>query len=249
MFDLTGEGALVTGAGSGIGAAIAALFARQGALRVPAPGPNGRPEEVAELALYLCSDEASFITDQAYPIGGGVLGTEADPLPATRARNSRRLPGTPGPVGLRQGEPNEHLLLRPDFGRGITLLEGFGLAYDILIYRRNLPVAIELVERFPRQRFRAPRPREASWPRRRRRVIGSLPPLRDSPPGAGLGRNRVPLTLSHPPPPGPDGLASAVLIRYPRTSEFSLWRLRSRARSRPTREGADGRLAAPAVPE
>ena len=34
-----------------------------------------RHEEVAALALYLCSDEASFITGQAYPIDGGVLVT------------------------------------------------------------------------------------------------------------------------------------------------------------------------------
>jgi NAD(P)-dependent dehydrogenase (short-subunit alcohol dehydrogenase family) len=38
-------------------------------------GRMGRPEEVAVLALYLCSDEASFITGQAYPIDGGVLAT------------------------------------------------------------------------------------------------------------------------------------------------------------------------------
>ncbi len=36
-------------------------------------GRMGRPDEVASLALYLCSDEASFITGQAYPIDGGVL--------------------------------------------------------------------------------------------------------------------------------------------------------------------------------
>jgi 2-keto-3-deoxy-L-fuconate dehydrogenase len=36
-------------------------------------GRMGNPEEVAALALYLCSDEASFITGQAYPIDGGVL--------------------------------------------------------------------------------------------------------------------------------------------------------------------------------
>ena len=35
-------------------------------------GRMGRPEEVAQLALYLCSDEASFVTGQAYPIDGGV---------------------------------------------------------------------------------------------------------------------------------------------------------------------------------
>ena len=35
----------------------------------------GKAEEVANLALYLCSEEASFITGQAYPIDGGVLVT------------------------------------------------------------------------------------------------------------------------------------------------------------------------------
>ncbi|HXB56854.1 MAG TPA: SDR family oxidoreductase [Vicinamibacteria bacterium] len=38
-------------------------------------GRMGTPEEVALLALYLCSDEAAFVTGQAYPIDGGVLGT------------------------------------------------------------------------------------------------------------------------------------------------------------------------------
>lgn len=38
-------------------------------------GRMGKPEEVAALALYLCSDEAAFITGQAYPIDGGVLTT------------------------------------------------------------------------------------------------------------------------------------------------------------------------------
>jgi NAD(P)-dependent dehydrogenase (short-subunit alcohol dehydrogenase family) len=36
-------------------------------------GRMAEPEEVAALALYLCSDEASFITGQAFPIDGGVL--------------------------------------------------------------------------------------------------------------------------------------------------------------------------------
>jgi 2-keto-3-deoxy-L-fuconate dehydrogenase len=35
-------------------------------------GRMGRPEEIAQLALYLCSDEAGFVTGQAYPIDGGV---------------------------------------------------------------------------------------------------------------------------------------------------------------------------------
>lgn len=36
-------------------------------------GRMGRPEEIANLVLYLCSDEASFITGTDYPIDGGFL--------------------------------------------------------------------------------------------------------------------------------------------------------------------------------
>jgi 2-keto-3-deoxy-L-fuconate dehydrogenase len=36
-------------------------------------GRMGQPEEIAALALFLCSDEASFITGSDYPIDGGFL--------------------------------------------------------------------------------------------------------------------------------------------------------------------------------
>jgi NAD(P)-dependent dehydrogenase (short-subunit alcohol dehydrogenase family) len=36
-------------------------------------GRMGKPEEIAALALYLCSDEASFVTGCDYPIDGGFL--------------------------------------------------------------------------------------------------------------------------------------------------------------------------------
>jgi NAD(P)-dependent dehydrogenase (short-subunit alcohol dehydrogenase family) len=36
-------------------------------------GRMGNPQEVAQLAVYLCSDEACFITGHAYPIDGGVM--------------------------------------------------------------------------------------------------------------------------------------------------------------------------------
>jgi L-fuconolactonase len=64
--------------------------------------------------------------------------------------------GHPKLVGVRhvvQDEPDDRFLLRPEFCRGIALLEEFDLAYDILIYPKHLPVAAEFVSRFPRQRF------------------------------------------------------------------------------------------------
>jgi NAD(P)-dependent dehydrogenase (short-subunit alcohol dehydrogenase family) len=36
-------------------------------------GRMGTPEEVAELALFLCSDSAAFITGSDYPIDGGFI--------------------------------------------------------------------------------------------------------------------------------------------------------------------------------
>jgi L-fuconolactonase len=59
-------------------------------------------------------------------------------------------------VGIRhivQSEPDDRFLLRQDFLRGITTLEEFDLAYDILIYTKHLRVAAEFVERFAKQRF------------------------------------------------------------------------------------------------
>jgi L-fuconolactonase len=58
-------------------------------------------------------------------------------------------------VGIRhivQAEPDD-FLLDADFLRGISVLEEFNLAYDLLIYTKHLPLAAEFVKRFPRQRF------------------------------------------------------------------------------------------------
>ncbi len=52
-----------------------------------------------------------------------------------------------------QGEPDDRYMLRDDFNRGIDALEQFGLVYDILIFERHLPAAIEFVDRHPRQIF------------------------------------------------------------------------------------------------
>ncbi|HZG77577.1 MAG TPA: amidohydrolase family protein [Paenibacillus sp.] len=53
---------------------------------------------------------------------------------------------------IAQAEADD-FLARDDFARGIKALSAFGLTYDILIYHRQLPAAIELVRKFPEQPF------------------------------------------------------------------------------------------------
>ena len=58
--------------------------------------------------------------------------------------------------GLRhviQDEPDEQFILNEDFNRGIAAMRGSGLVYDILIYARYLPQAVQFVDRHPEQLF------------------------------------------------------------------------------------------------
>lgn len=57
--------------------------------------------------------------------------------------------------GLRhivQAESND-FMLRADFQNGISYLKQFGMTYDILVFPPQLPAAIELVNKFPDQKF------------------------------------------------------------------------------------------------
>jgi L-fuconolactonase len=91
----------------------------------------------------------------AHPFIAGVVGwvdLQADDVRAQLERCAAH----PKLIGVRhivQGEPDDRFLLRPAFLRGVSLLEEFGLAYDILVYSRHLPVASEFVGRFPAHRF------------------------------------------------------------------------------------------------
>jgi L-fuconolactonase len=52
-----------------------------------------------------------------------------------------------------QDEKDDRYILRDDFNAGVSLLDKHGLAYDILIFDRHLPYAIQFVDRHPKQRF------------------------------------------------------------------------------------------------
>ncbi len=91
----------------------------------------------------------------AHPFIAGVVGwvdLQAEDARAQLEAAARH----PKLVGVRhivQSEPDDRFMLRPAFCAGIALLEEFGLAYDILVYSRQLPAAAALADRFPRQRF------------------------------------------------------------------------------------------------
>jgi L-fuconolactonase len=44
-------------------------------------------------------------------------------------------------------------MLRSEFQRGLALLADFGLAYDLLLHPRHLPIATQLVRQYPAQTF------------------------------------------------------------------------------------------------
>jgi len=50
-----------------------------------------------------------------------------------------------------QDEPDDMFLLRDDFNRGVAMLAERDLVYDLLIFAKQLPAAIEFVDRHPSQ--------------------------------------------------------------------------------------------------
>jgi len=80
-----------------------------------------------------------------------------------------------------QAEPDDRFLVRRDFMRGISRLREFDFTYDILIYPKHLPAAIDLVAKFPEQRFvidHMAKPEiktgnSASWAANMRSIAGS----------------------------------------------------------------------------
>jgi L-fuconolactonase len=89
-----------------------------------------------------------------HPFIAGVVGWVDLQSPGVEAE-IERLSWQPRLLGLRhivQSEP-DGFLERPEFRRGIGYLERHGLTYDILVYARQLPEAVDFARAFPRQRF------------------------------------------------------------------------------------------------
>ena len=107
------------------------------------------------------ADQTTAETDFLLGLAGehdfirGVVGwidLRADDLPARLEAyaDARKLVGWRHVV---QGEPDPLFLLRPDFLRGIETIGRAGYTYDILIFPHQLVSSLELVRRFPDQKF------------------------------------------------------------------------------------------------
>jgi L-fuconolactonase len=102
-------------------------------------------------------EETRWLLDlaDAYSYVSGVIGW-VDLRAPDVAEQLDEFTDRPKFVGVRhvvQDEPDLRFMLQPEFCRGVGLLAERDLTYDLLIYPKQLPAAIELASRFPRQRF------------------------------------------------------------------------------------------------
>ncbi len=97
--------------------------------------------------LLKCTEEHPFIKGVV-----GWLDLCSDDIETALGKYSKN-PFLKGLRHIVQDEPDDYYMLRPDFRYGISKLDKYGLTYDILIYPRQLPAALELVKEFPKQRF------------------------------------------------------------------------------------------------
>lgn len=101
--------------------------------------------------------ETQFLLDLAaqHDSIAGVVGWVdfRSPLLGERLEHFRQFEKLCGFRHVVQAEPDNRFLLGEDFQRGIGLLADFGYTYDILIYPKQLPAAIEFVGKFPKQPF------------------------------------------------------------------------------------------------
>jgi len=126
--------------------------------------PDDSAPEMARVGFHACiavqarqtADETPWLLQLAdtHRTIAGVIGWVD--LQADDARERvRRAALHPKLLGLRhvvQDEPGD-FLTRPAFLRGVRSLAEFGLTYDVLIYERQMPAALEFVRTCPELRF------------------------------------------------------------------------------------------------
>jgi L-fuconolactonase len=103
------------------------------------------------------TEETRWLLEQSdeHPFIKGVVGWVDLCSPGLGAQ-IEQFAAHPKLVGVRHvihDEKDDDFMLHPAFMEGIGLLREFNLAYDLLLFPKHLPRAVELVSRFPEQRF------------------------------------------------------------------------------------------------
>ncbi len=83
-------------------------------------------------------------------VGWAPIASEKFPEQLERLKSTKKLKGLRHVI---QGEPDDDYINRPDFNRGIGMLAGSSLVYDILIFEKHLAATIQFVDRHPNQVF------------------------------------------------------------------------------------------------
>src|SRR3954463_15251846 len=138
--------------------------------QMPAIRKDFLPEDLEELMHYFgiegtvavqarqSLEETTWLLDLAAkpPIMRGVVGWVPLTEGAGVKRHLDRFAPNPQLRGVRhiiQDEADPRYILRNDFNTGVHALLDYKLRYDILIFERHLPAAIQFVDRHPKQIF------------------------------------------------------------------------------------------------
>jgi L-fuconolactonase len=97
--------------------------------------------------LLSLADQFSFIRAV---VGWAPIASEDFSAHLDQLQSSRKLKGLRHII---QSEPDDNFILNASFNRGIARLKNAGLVYDILIFEKHLPAAIQFADRHPQQRF------------------------------------------------------------------------------------------------
>jgi len=104
-----------------------------------------------------CFEESTWLLQLAdeYPFIRAVVGW-VDLCSARAVEQLELLTQHPKFRGVRHvvhDEPDDEFMLRKGFLSGLSQLKRFGLTYDLLLFPRHLPIACDVVKRFPDQLF------------------------------------------------------------------------------------------------
>ena len=104
-----------------------------------------------------CLEESTWLLQLAdqYPFIGAVVGW-VDLSSEHVVEQLEQLAQQPKFRGVRHvvhDEPDDGFMLRQSFLHGLGQLKRFGLTYDLLLFPRHLPIACDVVRRFPDQLF------------------------------------------------------------------------------------------------